>query len=67
MQHGHSEIDEALWETEEQAKARWLVEHPDRKAEFERVGERVWFIRHVLVRPPARPIDQRSKQAGGQT
>jgi hypothetical protein len=34
-------------ESEEQAQARWLAEHPDRGAELERA--RVRFIRRVFV------------------
>jgi hypothetical protein len=44
--------DEALWETEDQAKTRWLADHPDRMAELERA--RVRFIRRVIVAPPVR-------------
>ena len=34
-------------ESEEQAQARWLMEHPDRRAELERAD--VCFIRRVIV------------------
>ena len=34
-------------ESEEQARARWLAEHPDRSAELERAD--VCFVRRVIV------------------
>ena len=37
-------------ESEEQAQARWLAEHPDQRAELERA--QVHFIRRVFVDSP---------------
>ena len=36
-------------ESAEQARARWLIEHPDRKTALEQAGERVNFVRRVIV------------------
>lgn len=42
-------------DTEEQARARFLIEHPNRKAALEEAGERVRFVRRVFVSMPSYP------------
>ena len=52
----HDASGDRIWirmqpeESEEQAQARWLAEHPDQRAELERA--QVSFIRRVFVDSP---------------
>jgi hypothetical protein len=36
-------------ESDQQAQARWLAEHPDRRSELQRAGGRTRFVRRVFV------------------
>lgn len=49
MQPGDPSIDRAHWESETQARARWLADHPDRRADLECGDTQVRFVRRVFM------------------